>query len=574
MIYFDFEYRNPEVVDELVLVALQDTKAAKTPRLFDLRLIDGRKSFTGYFQDHKDEVWCCFNGLADLTCLLALGLDIHDLKFIDAMTEARMITLSHPEYLLYEQNLLATLRVFGVIDEDEYSVALAQKENTRDLIFNNHLYNDQQWSQICAYAYDDMVHLPTLMNRIAQLHNAIQDGTVIHHTLHRGSFTVAIASLHFKAKGYPVNIARLKAIYDNADNIKARLAIEVNNRYGDQEHPIYRFVPNVKGSETGRWVFSNAGFNWLIREKLHIQDWALTEAGQLNLQSDYLDEKWKSVPALSLFRTTRKTLQALGKDTLTSRFVDGHIRAEPFIFSQKTGRCSPKPTKGFILNLPPWLRSALIHPAPGEAFIGIDWSQQEIGIAAVLSGDRNLLEVYNSSDVYLTLAKMAGAVPPEATKQSHPLVRQNFKAVQLGIGYGKGVAALAVDIWENNRDPVSGAENITRTDALIKAREIYQWHKRYFRRYWDWIKQNAIEAKIQGYLASEDHWLLYCAPHTRSTQIQNFPMQANGAAMLRRAVYHVYQTRVLDLVCPLHDALYIRCRESEAEKHAQLFVVV
>ena len=63
---------------------------------------------------------------------------------------------------------------------------------------------------------------------------------------------------------------------------------------------------------------------------------------------------------------------------------------------------------------------------------------------------------------------------------------------------------------------------------------------------------------------------MYCDRTARATQIQNFPMQANGAAMLRRAVYHVWQTGVLELVCPLHDALYIRCQESEAEHHATL----
>ena len=241
-----------------------------------------------------------------------------------------------------------------------------------------------------------------------------------------------------------------------------------------------------------------------------------------------------------------------------------------FIFCQKTGRSSPKPTKGFILNLTSWLRSALIHPGPGEAFIGIDWSQQEIGIAAVLSGDENLLEVYNSSDAYITLAIMAGAVPSDATKKSHPVTRQNFKAVQLGIGYGKGIKSLAVDIWENSRDPVSGDEGISREEASSKSKEIYAWHKRHFSVYWGWIKQNALNAKINGYVASEDNWLLYCDRNTKPTQIQNFPMQANGAAMLRRTVYYIWKTGALELVCSLHDALYIRCQASEAEYHTQL----
>ena len=97
MIYFDFEYRNAEVVSELVLVALNNSKDTKDSYLFDLRTTEDREIFKKYYKDHEGEVWCCFNGLADLTCLLALGLDIRELKFIDAMTESRMISLTHPD---------------------------------------------------------------------------------------------------------------------------------------------------------------------------------------------------------------------------------------------------------------------------------------------------------------------------------------------------------------------------------------------------------------------------------------------------------------------------------------------
>ena len=57
---------------------------------------------------------------------------------------------------------------------------------------------------------------------------------------------------------------------------------------------------------------------------------------------------------------------------------------------------------------------------------------------------------------------------------------------------------------------------------------------------------------------------------TRDTQIQNFPMQANAAAMMRQAVIRVNETRQLDLVCTLHDALYINAPESEAEEYARM----
>jgi DNA polymerase I len=46
----------------------------------------------------------------------------------------------------------------------------------------------------------------------------------------------------------------------------------------------------------------------------------------------------------------------------------------------------------------------------------IDWSQQEFGIAAALSGDIAMQAAYGSGDPYLDFAKQAGAVPRHATK--------------------------------------------------------------------------------------------------------------------------------------------------------------
>ena len=54
-------------------------------------------------------------------------------------------------------------------------------------------------------------------------------------------------------------------------------------------------------------------------------------------------------------------------------------------FGDKTGRNQPSSNK-FIFGSSVWLRS-LIKPAEGWGIAYIDWSQQEFGIAAALSGD-------------------------------------------------------------------------------------------------------------------------------------------------------------------------------------------
>src|SRR6516162_6151014 len=64
----------------------------------------------------------------------------------------------------------------------------------------------------------------------------------------------------------------------------------------------------------------------------------------------------------------------------------------------------------YIFGPSVWLRS-LIKPPPGFSVAYIDWSQQEFGIAAALSGDRSMQDAYLSGDPYLGFAKQAGAVP-------------------------------------------------------------------------------------------------------------------------------------------------------------------
>jgi len=73
----------------------------------------------------------------------------------------------------------------------------------------------------------------------------------------------------------------------------------------------------------------------------------------------------------------------------------------------------------------------------------VDWSQQEIGIAAALSGDAAMMAAYESGDFYLSFAKQAGAVPKDATKESHFRERSQFKVCALAVQYGTGPKSIA-----------------------------------------------------------------------------------------------------------------------------------
>jgi DNA polymerase I len=73
--------------------------------------------------------------------------------------------------------------------------------------------------------------------------------------------------------------------------------------------------------------------------------------------------------------------------------------------------------------------------------VGADYSQIELRVAALLSGDRGMLEAYQRGDDLhrLTAAHVAGVAPDAVTKEQ----RQAAKAVNFGTLYGQRPAGLA-----------------------------------------------------------------------------------------------------------------------------------
>ena len=140
-------------------------------------------------------------------------------------------------------------------------------------------------------------------------------------------------------------------------------------------------------------------------------------------------------------RELRHTLGQLRLNALAVG-ADGRNRCLLSAFQARTGRNQPSNSR-YIFGPSCWLRG-LIKPERGRAVAYVDWSQQEFGIAAALSGDGAMMEAYSSGDPYLTFAKQAGAVPADATKQSHPHKRGQLKVVLPRSAYCFGVESAEV----------------------------------------------------------------------------------------------------------------------------------
>jgi DNA polymerase I-like protein with 3'-5' exonuclease and polymerase domains len=172
----------------------------------------------------------------------------------------------------------------------------------------------------------------------------------------------------------------------------------------------------------------------------------------------------------------------------------------------------------------------------------LDWSAQEFAIAAVLSGDPNMLADYSSGDPYTAFAKRAGAIPADGSKRTHPDVREQYKVVSLAVLYGMGLTSLA------NRLDVPKAY----------AEEILSQHKRLYRRFWTWQEEHLNFVLHQRWTSSVLGWVYYQEGHPRLSSLANFPMQANGGDMLRVASFLGVE-RGVKILAPVHDAVLIEC---------------
>ncbi len=89
------------------------------------------------------------------------------------------------------------------------------------------------------------------------------------------------------------------------------------------------------------------------------------------------------------------------------------------------------------------IRSAFAAPS-GRVLVAIDYSQIELRIAAGLSGDEKLVEVFKSGgDVHTAVAAEVFGVPPEMVDRE---MRRRAKVINFGILYGMGVNALRANL--------------------------------------------------------------------------------------------------------------------------------
>jgi DNA polymerase I-like protein with 3'-5' exonuclease and polymerase domains len=224
---------------------------------------------------------------------------------------------------------------------------------------------------------------------------------------------------------------------------------------------------------------------------------------------------------------------------------DGRNRPSLFPFGTATGRNAHAKS---LYNAHAGMRSLMVFPADTIG-VYLDWRTQEVGIAAALSGDQALMDAYRGGDVYYALAHNSGLTnDPDLKhwKDTQADVRHRMKGLQLGINYGMGVPSLAKGL---DRHP-------------LIASTLIEKHRRTHPVFWQWRDDQVQEAMLNRRIESVFGWPLRISTSPNKRTLFNFPMQANGAEMLRLATWRLCEASIVPSML-VHDGILLEVQNKE-----------
>jgi len=259
-------------------------------------------------------------------------------------------------------------------------------------------------------------------------------------------------------------------------------------------------------------------------------------------------------------RTYSKRASTYGK-----KWIDDHVEYEdglPMVFGNyhtigtETGRfsCSAPNMQNIPARETKEFRACFVA-RPGNKLIVADYSQQEVGIAAYISQDKHLKDIFNSGeDIYIQMAKLM--YDKDITKKD-PL-RARMKSVVLGTNYGMSAYGLAKK------------EGITEDEADDILRRV----AKAFPGLTSWMdtqqKKKVKTTTVMGRVA----WLNPYSGQCPRNALNN-PIQGTAGDMLKMAMVKIHDKLkeipiFFPMVAAIHDELVLDVPEQWVEEVAKI----
>lgn len=434
--------------------------------------------------------------------------------------------------------LLSTAEHYGIEDK----MTEVEKENNLDLILrrNNHAgkpfeYSVEEQKQILDYCEADTEVLKQVfIKQVFDIENQMQLKSKedfdkeLWQILNRGYAIGCVAQV--ERNGIPIDVNLVNRFNKYWPLVKSNLIQEVNKE-------IDVFNEDL--------TFSFSKFNELIKRNKLDARWPRMKSGNFTTNKKIIKQHLDN-EEIEKFNEIR-TLQNMTKLTAYNPSNDGRTRTSFNMFGTVTGRASPSSSK-YMFSASKWARN-FIKPAYGSWLVYIDYTSQEPGVMGYLSKDQNLINAYQSGDIYIHTAKLFNMVPETATKKSHPEERNIFKVLYLANSYGQGPKAVAE----------------TLKCSLGHAKYLQNKYREVYKGYFKWV-EGVIESGLsKKYLNTCYGWQrhissLFTYKDGKRTNIHrsllNWPIQSHGAEILRQALMDLSDNH-FKVVALVHDAVMI-----------------
>jgi DNA polymerase-1 len=202
----------------------------------------------------------------------------------------------------------------------------------------------------------------------------------------------------------------------------------------------------------------------------------------------------------------------------------------------------------------------------GYTLVSIDYSQVELRVAAFLSGDKKMIEIFkNGEDVHHGVAARVFNV---ALDEVTPDMRRQAKVINFGILYGMGVNALKANL---------GVET-----TRAEAQEFFNAYFNTFTRLAEYLEETKAFARANGYTETYFGRRRYfpgmnsSAPFIRAQAERmaiNAPVQGTAADIIRIAMVHIHTylkkenlTEVVHMMLQVHDELVFEIQDERVSE--------
>lgn len=343
----------------------------------------------------------------------------------------------------------------------------------------------------------------------------------------------------------------------------SKFADQINDSISDIEQQIYGHADQEFN------ISSPAQLAEVLFDKLHLPTQGIKrgKTGYSTAASE-LDKLRGQHPIIDLITQYREVtkLKNTYVDTLP-KLVDGHSRVHTTfnLTVAQTGRLSS--TDPNLQNIPvrtelgKHIRTAFVA-GKGKRLVSADYSQFELRLAAAMSGDSDMVEMFNrGADIHLmTAAQIYGRAPEDVTKQ----MRSAVKAVNFGVLYGMSPHGL------------SAATGMTFGQAKSFIDEYFKLRAPLLG-YLDKLKD---QARKDGYVETlfgrrrpmpDIHSSNFIVRASAERAAMNMPIQGTEADLMKMAMIAVDKELAEKVpsaqqLLQIHDSILIECDEEDAKK--------